>query len=99
MSSLPSSPCIKPRSTCARPGKRNGDHPYVLGTQAYLDFLLGNRESALELLARAVEIGGEELPAAELETARESKLPVDDEFIEILQQMPNRRELPVQTPA
>ena len=67
--------------------ERNPDHPYVLANQAYLDFLLGDKARARELLARAIELGGQELYAEELEAAKEDQdqLPIDQEFIEILQ--------------
>ena len=74
-----------------RAAERNESHPYVLGSQAYLDFLLGNTLRATETLARAIELGGEELRADELESARYEKLPIDEEFIQILQALPAGR--------
>lgn len=68
--------------------ERNPENPYVLGTQAYLQFLLGDKTSARGLLARAVELGGEELRAAELEAVRCCELPADKEFVQILDALP-----------
>jgi hypothetical protein len=79
------------QSHLAKASERNQNHPYVLGSQAYLDFLLGDKVRARELLARAVALGGEELRSDELDAAKDSQLLVDDEFIQILQALPAPR--------
>jgi hypothetical protein len=61
------------------------DNPYVLGTQAYLTFLLGDVPHAAELLTRAVQFGGEDLRRAELASAQHNLLPVDERFIRMIE--------------
>jgi tetratricopeptide (TPR) repeat protein len=68
--------------------ERAPDHPYLLGSQAYAEFLLGNREQARRLLARAIPAGGEELRSAVLEFAFQQPLPEDDDFKALLDSIP-----------
>ena len=64
------------------------DQPYVLGSRAYLEFLLGDRVNVREHLVRAVEKGGEDLRNDLLEAAVNDQLPIDQEFVQILQMIP-----------
>jgi hypothetical protein len=73
------------QSLLARAAERVPDNPYVLGTEAYLTFLLGDIPHAAELLTRAVQSGGEDLRRAELASARHNLLPVDEQFIRMIE--------------
>jgi tetratricopeptide (TPR) repeat protein len=69
----------------ARAAERAPDNAYVLGTEAYLTFLLGDVPRAAELLAQAVQFGGEDLRRAELTSAQHNLLPVDERFIRMIE--------------
>ena len=72
-------------SLLARAAELAPDNPYVLGTQAYLTFLLGDVPRAAELLTQAIQLGGEDLRRAELTSAQHNLLPVDDLFIRMIE--------------
>jgi tetratricopeptide (TPR) repeat protein len=67
---------------------RVGENAYVMGSQAYLTFLLGDVARAKELLQRAIELGGEELRKAELDSVQDHPLPVDEAFLRMLEELP-----------
>ena len=69
----------------ARAAERAQDNAYVLGTDAYLTFLLGDVPRAAELLTQAVQVGGEDLRRAELASAQNNLLPVDEQFIRMIE--------------
>jgi tetratricopeptide (TPR) repeat protein/NAD-dependent SIR2 family protein deacetylase len=69
--------------------ERNPSEPIILGNQAYLEFLLGNKNRALELLTKAIELGGEPIRTAELKDAEINRLPQDDEFCEMVRAIPS----------
>lgn len=73
------------QSLLARAAERAPDNAYVLGTEAYLTFLLGDVPRAAELLTRAVQFGGEDLRRAELASAQHNLLPVDERFIRMIE--------------
>jgi tetratricopeptide (TPR) repeat protein len=73
------------RSLLARAAERAPDNAYVLGTDAYLTFLLGDVPRAAELLTQAVQFGGEDLRRAELASAQHNLLPVDERFIRMIE--------------
>jgi tetratricopeptide (TPR) repeat protein len=58
--------------------------PVTLGNNGYVAFLLGNKDSAREILTRAISLGGESIRAAELKDAEINRLPEDDEFCEMV---------------
>ena len=70
------------QSFLSRASERMPDHPYVLGTEAYLTFLRGDVDRAQELLKRAVQLGGEDLRHAELASVQRDQLAGDELFIQ-----------------
>ncbi len=70
------------QSFLSRASERAPDHPYVLGTEAYLTFLRGDVDRAQELLKRAVQLGGEDLRRAELASVQRNQLAGDEPFIQ-----------------
>ena len=73
------------QSLLARAAERGPDNPYVLGTEAYLTYLLGDVPRAAELLAQAVQLGGEDLRRAELESTLRDRMPGDEQFIQMIE--------------
>ncbi|MDD4929207.1 MAG: tetratricopeptide repeat protein [Gallionella sp.] len=64
--------------------KDKPDEPIYLGNQAYILFLLGRREEAQPILARAISLGGEELRQGKLKDAGIHTLPQDEAFKELI---------------
>jgi len=56
------------------------DNPLKLGNKAYIAFLLGRKDEAGKLLARAIALGGEKTKQDELNDSRINELPEDVEF-------------------
>jgi tetratricopeptide (TPR) repeat protein len=63
--------------------------PIKIGNQAYIAFLMGDKELAGELLQRAIQLGGEDIRKGELNDAEINRLPQDDEFSKLVQSIPN----------
>jgi tetratricopeptide (TPR) repeat protein len=64
------------------------DDSIIMANQGYAAFLLGEKEKARQLLAKSIEIGGEEIRELELEDAQVHRLPQDEEFQALLRSFP-----------
>ena len=71
--------------------ERAPDDPYILGSQAYAEFLGGNHEGARDLLTRAVQAGGEDFRSAARDAVSEDSLPQDSDFKALLDAIPAGR--------
>lgn len=58
----------------------NPDSPVVLGNKGYNSFLLGDREEAANLLAKAIALGGEKIREVVLNDTEINRIPQDEEF-------------------
>ncbi|MDZ7297569.1 MAG: hypothetical protein ONB50_06240, partial [candidate division KSB1 bacterium] len=68
--------------------ERRPQEPVALGNYGYIQFLLGEKEHARELLTQAITIGGEKIRQGELEDADIHPLPQDEEFRALVQIIP-----------
>ena len=68
--------------------ERRPHEPVTLGNYGYIQFLLGEKERARELLTQAITLGGEKIRQGELDDANLHPLPQDEEFRALVQSIP-----------
>ncbi len=64
--------------------ERKPDWPMALGNQGYILFLQGKTDQAREILAKAIQLGGDEVRQAELADADIHPLPQDEAFKQLI---------------
>lgn len=68
--------------------ERAPDNPFILGNAGYIAFLRGHEDEARTLLARAIQLGGEQLRQTELNDADLHSLPQDEAFRALVRSLP-----------
>ncbi len=78
--------------------QRKLDDPVMLGNQAYIAFLRGNKQEAARLLTCAISLGDEETRQAELSDSTITPLPEDEEFRQLVRSVPGQPSSPSPQP-
>jgi tetratricopeptide (TPR) repeat protein len=68
--------------------KLRPEYAIALGNKGYIEFLLGEKDLAREILTRAIGLGGKELQKGELDDSHIHELPEDEEFRQMVLSIP-----------
>lgn len=68
--------------------ERAPEEPIFLGNKCYVEFLLGNKDKAREILLQAVNLGGEKIKDIETRDTDIHTIPPDEEFRKLILSIP-----------